>query len=93
ALERQAARLLGEEEFEQALQTYALLVGVSSGSELSGFLIAGAEVLMVLGAYDTAAEWLTRAGNDATAEQAQRILELQDRIRAALSQVTTPLTR
>ena len=93
ALEQEAARLLEEEEFEQALQAYARLVGASSGSELSGFLIGGAEVLMVLGAYDTAAEWLTRAGSDATPDQAQRILELHERIRAALSQVTTPLTR
>ena len=93
ALREEAARLLEAEEFELALQTYAQLVGASSGSELSGFLIAGAEILMVLGAYDTAGEWLTRAGNDATPDQAQRILDLQEQIRAALSQVTAPLTR
>ena len=93
ALEQEAARLLEQDEFEQALQAYAQLVSASSGSELSGFLIAGAEVLMVLGAYDTATEWLTRADSDATTEQAQRILDLQEQIRAALSQVPSPLSR
>lgn len=92
-LEREAARLLEQEELEQALQAYAQLVGAASGSELSGFLIAGAEVLTMLGAYDTAVEWLTRADSDATTEQAQRILELHEQIRAALSQVSAPLSR
>jgi len=93
ALRQEAERLLDEEQYEQALQIYAQLVGAASGSELSGFLIAGAEILVVLGAYDTAGEWLTRAGNAATPDQAQGILELQERILAARSQVTAPLTR
>lgn len=93
ALRQEAEQLLAEDEFEQALQIYAELVGAASGSELGGFLIAGAEILVVLGAYDTAGEWLTRAGNAATAEQAPRILELQERMLAARSPVTAPLTR
>lgn len=93
ALRQEAERLLEEEEFEPALQIYAQLVSTSSGSELSGFLIAGAGVLVELGAYDTAGEWLDRAGSDATPEQARRIPELREQIRAALSQVTAPLTR
>ena len=93
ALQQEAQRLLEEEELEQALQIYAQLVGAASGNDLSGFLIAGAEILVVLGAYDTADEWLTRAGNDATADQARRIAELQEQILAARSQVTAPLTR
>ena len=93
ALQMEAERLLGEDELQPALQIYQQLAGASSGSDLSGFLVAGAEILVALGAYDTAEEWLTRAGNDATADQAERILELQERIRAALSQVSAPLTR
>ena len=93
ALQQEAQRLLEEEEYEQALQTYAQLVSAASGIELSGYLIAGAEILVVLGAYDTAGEWLTRAGSDATADQARRILDLQEQILAARSQVTAPLTR
>ena len=93
ALRQEAERLLEEEEFERALQIYARLADAADGGELSGFLIAGAEILVVLGAYDTAGEWLARAGGDATPEQAQRIMELHERIRAALSQVTAPLTR
>lgn len=93
ALRQEAERLLEEEEFEPALRIYAQLVGATSGSELSGFLIAGAGVLVELGAYDTAGEWLDRAGRDATPEQARRTTELRERIRAALSQVTAPLTR
>ena len=93
ALRQEAERLLEEDEFEQALQIYAQLVGTASGSELSGFLMAGAEILVVLGAYDTAGEWLTRAGNDATPDQAQGILDLQEQILAARLQVTAPLTR
>ena len=93
ALQQEAERLFEEEEFEQALQIYVQLVGASGGSELGGFLIAGAEILVVLGAYDTADEWLTRAGNEATPDQAQRIVELQERILAGRSPVTAPLTR
>ena len=48
---------------------------------------------MVLGAYDTADEWLARAGSDATADQIRRIAELQEQILAARSQVTAPLSR
>ena len=93
ALEQEAERLLEEEEFEQALQIYARLADAADGGELSGFLIAGAEILVVLGAYDTAGEWLTRAGGEATPDQARRIMELHKRIRAALSQVSAPLNR
>ena len=93
ALRQEAERLLEEDELEQALQIYSQLVGTASGSELSGFLMAGAEILMALGAYDTAGEWLARAGNDATPDQAQGILELQARILATRSQVTASLTR
>ncbi len=93
ALRQEAERLLGEDEFEQALRIYAQLVDAASGSALSGYLIAGAGILVVLGAYDTAGEWLTRAGGDATADQAQRILDLQEQILAARSRVIGPLTR
>ena len=93
ALQQEAERLFEEEQLEQALQIYAQLVGVSSGSELRDLLVAGAEVLVVLGAYDTAEEWLARAGNEASPDQAQRIVELQERILAARSPTTAPLTR
>ena len=93
ALQQEAERLLEADEPEQALQIYAQLVGAASGSALSGYLIAGAEILVVLGAYDTAGEWLSRAGADTTADQAQRIRDLQEQILAARSRVTAPLTR
>ncbi len=88
-LELEAERLLAEEQFAQSLQAYSQLVGVSTGSARSGYLIAGARILMELGAYDSARDWLGRAGDDATPAQEQQILQLQETI-AATERGTLP---
>ena len=82
ALEMEAEWLLAEEQFEPSLQAYSQLVGVSSGSARSGFLIAGAGILLELGAYDSARDWLGRAGDDASPVQEQQIVQLQELIAA-----------
>lgn len=92
ALSRQAESLVAAEQFEQSLRIYTQLVGGSSGSTRSGFLIAGARILLVLGAYDTAGEWLARADGEATPEQEQQIRRLRRQL-LALSGAGFPATR
>ena len=93
ALQQEAERLFAEKELEQALQAYNQLVGASGGSDRSNYLIAGAEILLLLGAYDSADEWLTRAGADATPDQVQRTADLRQRILAARTPAAVPLTQ
>ena len=80
ALQREAERLLAAERYDQSLLAYTELVNASTGSARSGFLIAGAEILVLLQAYDSADDWLIRARNGATPEQVQRIILLQERM-------------
>ena len=93
ALQQEAERLLAVEEFEQALRTYGELANASSGSERSRFLIAGVKILIQLQAYDSAREWLSRAAAEATPDQAQRLVDLLDRMSAAERGGAAGLTR
>ena len=93
ALQQQAEGSLAAGELEQSLRAYTQLVEASTGSTRSGFLIAGADVLLELGIYGSTRDWLTRAGGEATPTQQQQILLLLARLEAVEGRTADPLER
>ena len=75
-LEARAQQLVAGGEFEAAVGVYAQLIDASAGSTRSGFLAAGARVLLDMGDFDGARRWLLRARSGATPPQAQQLLVL-----------------
>ena len=75
-LEEQARQLVAGGELEEAVGVYAQLIDASAGSTRSGFLAAGARVLLDMGDFGGARRWLLRARSGATPAQAQQLLVL-----------------
>ncbi|MCY3730258.1 MAG: penicillin-binding protein activator [Rhodospirillaceae bacterium] len=74
ALEERAQQLVAGGELEEAVGVYAQLIDASAGSTRSGFLAAGARVLLDMGDFGAARRWLLRARSGATPAQAQQLL-------------------